>query len=943
MNAVARRFAAGLLLLGAATSLGTAIAQTGVKNPAKDYPSLRLPYEERLARWGDLVYGDTPDEGLAMGESVVADATYLHERVWTRALLALNYIDWSTFDRARQLIAESTELVESFQFRMTTNGGEAGRWKLYALARHHEAVCWMAVRLYRHDEAAISCPLAATNAEQAMVLARRLNSDVVNAEETYASLLVRRAYAELNAGRSHATQMSLAHALDLVVKGRMPARTSSFLLRTTANALLQTGDIRQAEALARQSVAVWDAAGASPTYISRLHGRHVLQDVLVSGGRWQEALAEFESADGVSKGNPRAVAATTNLLTRSLTYWHVGRLAELTGRLTAQLSIWNKRLGADHPQTALYEGLLALAAQGHESAAPTLPAEPYRQLRHAAAILLLAQSRDSAELGSGIRAKAARLILERFLAHAPSAPASDAATDAMLSFQIADHLRSSRVQDAIQDAAIRNAAGAAGLGDLVRREQDARNESRALQDFIARQSSERDEARVDAIVGKMRIRIAELEGERTTLRDRIAKAFPAYDELVRPRLPTPADVARQLAADEAFVSVLPTEQGVHLWAVTRGDVAYRFVLTTQAQLAVAVEAIRRSIDFDAGPLPPFASAAAHQLHSELLAPLQHALAGAQHLVVAAGGVLGQVPFSALLTAPWDGDKSEAPWLARQVAVSQVPSASAWLAIKGQALAKRSDEALLAWGDPRFALEIAAPAHMSATRKVLGTRANVVADLEKGKLPTAARYADFPALPETRDELRAIAAALKAQPDRDLLLGDRATRDSVLASSKSGELARKRVIAFATHGLMAGDLPNLNQPALAMAATADAENDPLAPLLKLDDVLGLKMNADWVVLSACNTAAADGRAEEAMSGLARGFFYAGARSLLVTHWAVETESAKLLTTGTFEHHAANPDAGKAESLRQAMLKVMANPKYAHPAFWAPYALVGDGAR
>ena len=98
-----------------------------------------------------------------------------------------------------------------------------------------------------------------------------------------------------------------------------------------------------------------------------------------------------------------------------------------------------------------------------------------------------------------------------------------------------------------------------------------------------------------------------------------------------------------------------------------------------------------------------------------------------------------------------------------------------------------------------------------------------------------------------------------------------------------------------------------------------------------------------MLSACNTAAADGKAEEALSGLARGFFYAGSRSLLVTHWAVESESAKLLTTGTFQHHVQNLQAPKAESLRQAMLKVMAMPQSAHPAFWGPYALVGDGTR
>ncbi len=107
------------------------------------------------------------------------------------------------------------------------------------------------------------------------------------------------------------------------------------------------------------------------------------------------------------------------------------------------------------------------------------------------------------------------------------------------------------------------------------------------------------------------------------------------------------------------------------------------------------------------------------------------------------------------------------------------------------------------------------------------------------------------------------------------------------------------------------------------------------------MLTLKLNADGVVLSACNTTAADGKAEEALSGLARGFFYAGSRSLLVTHRAVDSESAKLLTTATFEHYTANPQAAKAESLRQAMLKVMAMPRYSHPAYWAPCALVGDG--
>jgi len=108
-------------------------------------------------------------------------------------------------------------------------------------------------------------------------------------------------------------------------------------------------------------------------------------------------------------------------------------------------------------------------------------------------------------------------------------------------------------------------------------------------------------------------------------------------------------------------------------------------------------------------------------------------------------------------------------------------------------------------------------------------------------------------------------------------------------------------------------------------------------------LSLQLQTDWVVLSACNTACADGKAEEALSGLARGFFFAGSKSLLVTHWSVESESAMRLTTNTFSSYQKNPSMRRSEALRQAMLTTMAMPKFSHPTYWAPYALVGEGGR
>ena len=122
--------------------------------------------------------------------------------------------------------------------------------------------------------------------------------------------------------------------------------------------------------------------------------------------------------------------------------------------------------------------------------------------------------------------------------------------------------------------------------------------------------------------------------------------------------------------------------------------------------------------------------------------------------------------------------------------------------------------------------------------------------------------------------------------------------------------------------------------------------PFNRLLTLDEILSLKLDADWVVLSACNTAAGDGTGAEAVSGLGRGFFYAGTRALLATHWPVESVSARLLVTETFEQQAQHPGMGRAQALRASMLALMGQQSsegfsYAHPLFWAPYALFGDG--
>jgi CHAT domain-containing protein len=168
-----------------------------------------------------------------------------------------------------------------------------------------------------------------------------------------------------------------------------------------------------------------------------------------------------------------------------------------------------------------------------------------------------------------------------------------------------------------------------------------------------------------------------------------------------------------------------------------------------------------------------------------------------------------------------------------------------------------------------------------------------------------------------------------------------------------DLSRRRVVMFATHGLVPGDLDGLSQPALALTPRQIAGGDTGDGLLTMGDILALRLDADWVVLSACNTAAGNGQGAEAMSGLGRAFFYAGARALLVTYWPVETESAKRLTTDLFARQAADPTLSRARALRETMLAMIdgtavadgtapaAQLSHAHPLFWAPFGLLGDG--
>jgi CHAT domain-containing protein len=475
-------------------------------------------------------------------------------------------------------------------------------------------------------------------------------------------------------------------------------------------------------------------------------------------------------------------------------------------------------------------------------------------------------------------------------------------------------------------------------------------------------SGERDEAGVRSLNAT----IAQLRADRKKARDDITRRFPSYADLVDPKPPTVAQITAALRPDEALLSFYFGREASFVWAVPKsGALAFAAIPATALELEAKVRRLREALEPQAvmiSDIPAFDVALGHELYSLLLQPVEQGWKPAKNLVVVTNGALGLLPLSLLPTAPAtvaaDGATfagyAGVPWLARTHAVTMVPSAAALRTLRALPPGPASRGKLVAFGDPFFSDKQAMDADRVEPVEVAS--ADSVATrgmpLKRRSSPQtqgvdSAELAQLPRLPDTAEELRSIALALEADPTKALHLGKAANEENVRKTDLSGF----KIVAFATHGLVPGELNGLTQPALALSApqVAGVGGDGL---LTMEEILGLKLDADWVVLSACNTGAGAGAGAEAASGLGRAFFYAGTRAILLTNWSVHSQSARELVTDLFRRQAVDARLSRAEALRQAMIALIDGKgsvddkgqtvfSYAHPLFWAPYSIIGDG--
>ena len=457
------------------------------------------------------------------------------------------------------------------------------------------------------------------------------------------------------------------------------------------------------------------------------------------------------------------------------------------------------------------------------------------------------------------------------------------------------------------------------LQDADRRRIAARH---ALASDLAKPPQER-EAKEDDL--KRQVREAEERIE--ALEQRLQSEFPRYARLSAEQPLSADDLRALLRADEALLTFLPAQNTTFVVLVRKEGVHLHRAQLGGAALEAEVKALRESLDLSQDERRVFDAARARRLYVTLLGPLAPSLGGIRHLLTVPTGPLLSLPLGVLLTK--DVAQGTAygtmPFLANDVGISVLPSVAALRDLRAVAGRSSAPEPFLAFADPAFAGD-------QKDKRSLGTVANTCrqgAGIDVGLLRT------LPRLPESADEVKRIAAALGAKNDA-LILGADATEQRVRAT----DLSRYRIITFATHGLLPGELTCQNEPALALVPPAKVAGGDDG-LLDASEVATLKLDADWVVLSACNTAGPDGSlGGESLSGLTRAFLYAGARALLVSQWTVASNPTVELTTGMFAA-AKDTTVGKAEALRRSQAALRAKPATAHPFFWAPFVLVGDG--
>jgi CHAT domain-containing protein len=661
-----------------------------------------------------------------------------------------------------------------------------------------------------------------------------------------------------------------------------------------------------------------------------------------------EVIGSSLAATGDAAGARTALANASRLLDA----------AEVNGAL----NVWMRaRIEADFADLDYDAGQFASAAQRYATAVQILKRRHSGTATEAGLLMALgraqvAAKQDDAALATydrafklfqsqrgslGASADYAVPYFNLLLARIESDPAR--ADDYKARFFVsAESVVSNATAQTVSKLAARVASGDGAITGLVRALDDTRRQQRATEARVALLQAQ--EAYTGAAKTEIDASLQVLQEQADTLEGQLLAANPRYAQLVSSESSL-ADLQKGLRPDEVYLKIVLLNDTGYGILVSKTAAKPYPVAMSRGQAAAAVRTIRAPFEAEDN-LPAFDVAKSYGLFQQLFGPVRTELAAAKHLIYEPDGALIALPVATMvmndpapllanLAANKEPDYRQVAWLGAKIDSSLVLSASSFLQSRAFA-PSRAKQTFLAFADP--ASPKSEPRAFSSVLKRSGGRFDAGGEnICEGTRQALLR---LPALPDTADEVKQVGASF-ARADESLMLGGSFTDEAVKGR---GDLGDFKVLYFATHGLLPQPSACLPEPAL-VTSVGLGESDGL---LDASEILDLKLDADLVVLSACDTGGAGSEGSdltglqgggEALGGLTRAVIYAGGRALIVSHWSVDSAATVRLMTGLFAGQAAT----EGEALQRAQLTLQQSSDWSHPYFWAPFTIVGDGAR
>ena len=511
-------------------------------------------------------------------------------------------------------------------------------------------------------------------------------------------------------------------------------------------------------------------------------------------------------------------------------------------------------------------------------------------------------------------------------------------------YNAASSVVSNATAQTVSKLAARVASGDGAVTGLVRALEDTRRELRATESQAANLQA------ANAYTGQERTdleaKLTSLQSQSDTLESQLLSANPRYAQLVSSES-TLADLQKALLPDEVYVKILLlSNRGYGLMVSPTAARPYAINLN-RGTAGAAVVRLRAPFEQE-DSLPPFDVAQSHTLFQTLFGPVASEVMAARHLIYEPDGALISLPVATLVTtdpapllartaAGKDPDYRQVAWLGAKLDSALVLSAASFMQSRAFAPSKAT-RSFLGFADPSTPTRSDQRAYSSVVRRSVSIR-STGRDISSICENTRLALLQMPPLPDTADEVRQVGASIGGTGADQIVVGGAFTDDTVKART---DLSDYKVLYFATHGLLPQPSACLPEPAL-MTSVGLGDSDGL---LDTSEILDLKLDADLVVLSACDTGGSGGDATttgmqgggEALGGLTRAVIYAGGRALIVSHWSVDSVATVRLMTGMF----SAPSPSKGEAMKYAQAALQQSTEFGHPYYWAPFTIVGDAS-